>query len=131
MTTIAASMTTAALATMAVTLSTAANAAEPNAQPAITNAIYFDIPPQALETALIACAETAGVQILFRAELIKGRQSPGIKGLYNPAAAIAALLNTSGLRFEFSGARTVIVSAPANAEANSQAPSLPRSHSQN
>jgi len=38
------------------------------------------------------------------------RRSPGIRGSYLPGEAVAALLRNTGLRYEFSGARTVIVS---------------------
>lgn len=113
-----------------VSLSGAVIAGEPIERSASGSLKYFDIPPQALDTALIVCAEQAGVQILFRADLLKGRQSPGIKGLYDPAAAIAALLNSTGFRFEFSGARTVIVSAAPTGTRGVPQP-LPRNHSQN
>lgn len=72
---------------------------------------YFDIAPQPLASALIACAEQGGLQILFRAETLGERQSPGIKGSYAPAEAVAILLRNTGLRYEFSGGRTVIVGA--------------------
>lgn len=95
------------------------------AAPVTDEVHFFAIPPQALETALIAYAEQASVQILFRPDLLKGQQSPGINGAYKLSAAIAALLAGTDLTIEFVGVRTVLVGNP-DKTAKSGAPAQPR-----
>jgi iron complex outermembrane recepter protein len=90
------------------------------AEPAVdprpnTHLRFFDIPPQSLETALLAYAEQAGIQIMFRSELLQAQRSPGVRGVYDPLAAIVELLRSTGFEFQLVGDRTLIVSPAAAA----------------
>lgn len=78
---------------------------------------HFQIEPQPLASALLACAEQAGIQIAFRNEVLGNRWSSGIDGFYSPAQAVDALLINTGLHYEFSGKNTIVIpaaSAPGN-----------------
>jgi len=81
---------------------------------------HFQIGPQPLASALLACAEQAGIQIAFRNEALGNRWSSGIDGFYSPAQAVDALLRETGLRYEFSGKNTLVI--PAAAPARSASP---------
>jgi iron complex outermembrane receptor protein len=70
---------------------------------------FFAIPPQSLETALISCAEQAGLQIIFRTDLLKGYRSGGINGTYTVRAATTELLANTGFSLEFVGPRTAVI----------------------
>lgn len=72
---------------------------------------FFSIPPQLLSTALLAYAEQAGLQIIFRTDLLQGYRSPGIHGTYTIADATLALLAETGFSIEFVGPRTAVVAA--------------------
>lgn len=70
---------------------------------------FFSIPPQSLSTALLAYAEQAGLQIIFRTDLLQGYQSSGIHGTYTIADATLALLAETSFSLEFVGPRTAVV----------------------
>ncbi|WP_157385896.1 TonB-dependent siderophore receptor [Methylosarcina fibrata] len=55
-------------------------------------ALVFDIPPQALGTALNAFADAANVQLSYPGELAAGLKSPGVSGRYTPEQALQRLL---------------------------------------
>ncbi|MDO9104634.1 MAG: TonB-dependent receptor [Methylovulum sp.] len=55
----------------------------------------FNIPPQALGSALNAYADAANVQLSYPAALTEGKQSSGISGQYTPEQALRKLLGGS------------------------------------
>ncbi len=76
-------------------------------------AIAFHIPAQDLGSALTAFADKAGLRLLFRSDLVAGRRSPGLEGSYGREAALARLLQGTGLVYRFTRADTVTIAAPA------------------
>lgn len=87
--------------------------------------LRFEIPPQALSTALIAFGKQANVQVLTAAGAIAKLHSGGIRGPAAPAAALAALLQGSGLDYVFIDAGTVVVKPGAPSPAASESPHSP------
>ncbi|MFZ5609187.1 MAG: TonB-dependent receptor domain-containing protein [Pseudomonadota bacterium] len=69
----------------------------------------FDIAPQELSAALKAYADQAKVQMFYEQSLVAGRRSGGVSGAFPRDAALAAVLQGTGLAFAFSGDSTVIV----------------------
>lgn len=69
----------------------------------------FDIPPQALSSALDQFAEQGGVQFTAPGTLLHGLRTSGVHGDYAPAAALTAMLRNTGLTYRFIDPRTVAV----------------------
>tara|TARA_R110000782_G_scaffold34395_5_gene82191 strand:+ start:2038 stop:4563 length:2526 start_codon:yes stop_codon:yes gene_type:complete len=72
----------------------------------------FDIPAQALPTALNAFGRQAGVQITVDAALTQGRQAPAVNGVMTAAEALNRLLTGTGIIWTFSAPKTVALSRP-------------------
>ncbi|WP_164738519.1 TonB-dependent siderophore receptor [Aquabacter cavernae] len=75
-------------------------------------AIAFNIPAQDLGSALTVFADRAGLRLLFPSDLVAGRRTPGLSGAYTPDAAIARLLQGTGLVYRFTRSDTVTISGP-------------------
>jgi iron complex outermembrane receptor protein len=71
--------------------------------------VRFDIPAQALGTALLRFSEQARVQIVVANDLTKDLSAPTVKGELSATAALALLLQGSGLRYEVTGERTIAI----------------------
>lgn len=97
------------LALFAIAAAASAPGADGSAAPAEPR--HFQITPQPLASALLACAEQAGIQIVFRNEALGNRWSSGIDGWYSSAQAVDALLRDTGLHYEFSGKNTLVIPA--------------------
>lgn len=67
--------------------------------------IRFDIPPQLLVTALDAFGQRANLQILYKAQLIRGIRSPGVIGEYPAQEALEHLLEGTGLTASYADQR--------------------------
>jgi hypothetical protein len=82
--------------------------------------VRFDIPAQPLVTALRAYSEATGLAVLIDDSLTQGRQSPGVRGLFDPADALRELLAGTGLRAQYAahGGFTVIPDTRPGAETN-------------
>jgi hypothetical protein len=65
----------------------------------------FDIPAQALMTALRAYSERTGVSVLFDDSLVRNRRSPGVSGSYGPPEALQRLLDGTGLAAHYASPR--------------------------
>tara|TARA_A100001391_G_scaffold184201_1_gene151864 strand:- start:4894 stop:7200 length:2307 start_codon:yes stop_codon:yes gene_type:complete len=59
----------------------------------------LDIPTQPLDAALAELAEATGVQLLYDADITRGKQSPALRGDYPATEALQRLLAGSGLRY--------------------------------
>lgn len=70
------------------------------------NPVVLDVPTQDLGAALGELARKAGIQILFSADLVKGKRAPALKGSYSSEAALQALLAASGLEAKARGSGT-------------------------
>src|SRR5258708_25985166 len=77
------------------------------------NALAADIPSQSLAEALAACARQTGLQIVYVSEIVRGLQSKGAPAGLSPDAALARLLEGTGLRFELLNARSARIVAAA------------------
>ena len=66
-----------------------------------------DIPPQPLAGALAEFARQTGLQLVYVSQLAKARASKGARAGLAPAEALPALLEGTGLGFEFLNERTV------------------------
>ncbi|WP_288379200.1 Plug domain-containing protein, partial [uncultured Massilia sp.] len=79
----------------------------------------LDIPAGELKIALDQYAAQTGVQLLYRAEDVRARTSPGARGTMDAARALEALLAGTGLSVRRDGAGAVLVfrDAPAGAPA--------------
>lgn len=80
--------------------------------------VRFNIPAQALETALLAFSQQAGVQVVVANEAAKGLSSQGVRGQYAVTEALGVLLQGSGLRYRVTDDHTIAIQAT-KAEASS------------
>jgi iron complex outermembrane receptor protein len=69
----------------------------------------FSIPPQPMSSALMDLGRQADVQILASSSAIAGRYSTGVSGRFKFEAALARLLDGTGLDYEVIGKRTIVV----------------------
>ena len=84
------------------------------AGPPATPRLAVDIAPQPLNQALAAFGEQTGLQLFYVAAIAKTRSSKGATAGLAPVEALAALLEGTGLEFEFVNDRAVrIFPAPA------------------
>src|SRR6185437_6771 len=70
---------------------------------------HFDISPQRLPSAMLRYSEQSGVQVTSPAELLAGRDSPGVKGALSGQRALSQLLAGTGLEFEVVDDTTVAI----------------------
>jgi iron complex outermembrane receptor protein len=79
------------------------------AQLAQAGEMRFDIPPQALSTALRQFSQVTQLELSFDAALTQGLRSQGLTGTYAPEPALQQLLAGTGLRYRFASAKTVVL----------------------
>src|SRR5687767_3324752 len=72
-------------------------------------AVEFNIPPQSLDSALLAFSEQADVQLSVAAGGVAGIRTAGVKGELSAEEGLAALLQNTGLKFTAIGKRTYSV----------------------
>jgi hemoglobin/transferrin/lactoferrin receptor protein len=77
--------------------------------------IAHKIPGGALGTAISRFGDTAGLQILYPADLVRGKTTDGISGQLTSEQALDRLLDGTGLSYRFTGANTVTIVNPAAA----------------
>lgn len=65
--------------------------------------VEFDIPPQALGSALREFGRQADIQVLYRPEEVRNKRSSAIKGKLEPNQAITELLRGTGASVDFQG----------------------------
>lgn len=99
----------------ALMLGTALPLAGPLAAPAVAQttgqAVAFDIPAQPLASAIIEFANATGYQVLVDDRVAAGRTSAPVQSMMTPRAALARMLEGTGLVYEFVNRRTVSLSA--------------------
>ncbi|OLF52111.1 TonB-dependent receptor [Pseudomonas chlororaphis] len=81
----------------------AAQAGAVTSAQAAQNHLMFDIPAQALDSAVLAFAEQAGLQVLFDSQRLKGLRSSPLKGSYNVQEGLARLLGNAPVEYRFTG----------------------------
>lgn len=74
---------------------------------ATTSTLAFNIAPQSLNTAVLAFADRAGLQVFYDADRLRGLRSSGVQGTYSREQAIAQLLQGTGVSYRFTDATTV------------------------
>ncbi|TXH37005.1 MAG: TonB-dependent receptor [Rhodospirillaceae bacterium] len=90
-----------------------------------TTARQFDIPAQALASALVAYSDVTGIQFFFDSSLARGLQSPGVSGSMKAEDALRQLLAGTGMTYRFTNAGTVTLEKlPAQQGALNLAPVL-------
>lgn len=65
--------------------------------------IRFDIPAQSLDSAVLAFAEQAKVQVFFDSRKLVGLRSEGLRGEHSAQDGLAILLHGNPVRYQFSG----------------------------
>jgi iron complex outermembrane recepter protein len=94
---------------MGAMLSTAAHPCFAASNPANRAPISFSMPSQDMESALLAFAKTANIQLIINTSELKGLTAPAIVGRYTPAEALAHLLRASVLDFKWTGPNTLAI----------------------
>jgi len=65
------------------------------------------IPPQDLNSAILAFADGAGIQVFYDVEKLRGLRTQGVRGRYSAEQALRLLLAGTGVTNRFTGADTV------------------------
>ncbi|MDE1145818.1 MAG: TonB-dependent siderophore receptor [Azospirillaceae bacterium] len=73
---------------------------------------HFDIPAQALATAVNAFGRQAGMQVTAEADVVADVQVPALSGDYQPADALNRLLAGTGVTWRQAGGTFVLMRAP-------------------
>ncbi|WP_372362098.1 TonB-dependent siderophore receptor [Xanthomonas sp. NCPPB 1325] len=71
----------------------------------------FDVPEDALSSALLRFGTQSGLQFNVDSRLTDGKRTGGIRGRYSIETGLSQLLTGSGLTFRFTGPRTVLIEA--------------------
>jgi len=70
---------------------------------------HFDIAPQQLPSALLQFSEQSGIQVTSPGQLVEGKRSAGVIGIFSPGTALALLLKDTALEFDAVDGRTVVI----------------------
>ncbi len=87
-------------------------AQEQPARSARTGSQAFSIPAGALGSAIMRFGDSANLQVLYPADLVRGKSTAGVSGTLLREAALAQLLAGSGLAYRFTDANTVTIFDP-------------------
>ena len=88
-------------------------------------AVDFDIPPQALASALTQFSTQSGVQVVAAAGGLGSVRSPGVRGRFKPQAGLELLLRGTPYIEQSIGERTVVVTGRGSADGAPADGSLP------
>lgn len=83
--------------------------------------ITYAVPAGPLGSAITRFGERSGLQILYPADLVRGKQSPGVSGNLTADEALSRLLSGSGLTYQYTAANTVTI-VPISTGASGVAP---------
>ena len=75
----------------------------------LSETLAFDIPPQALQEALIKYSAQSRVQVTGAADIINGKASAGVSGTFPARLALTRLLQGTDLTYEVINENTVII----------------------
>lgn len=73
--------------------------------------IDYSIPAGPLAETLNRFADVSRLQLIYDASIARGLRSPGVNGRRSPQAALGEILAGTGVRYSFSGERTVVLTA--------------------
>lgn len=113
----------AALALLASTAILAAPAMLPPAQAQVSTTIDYSISAGSLGTAISRFGDRSDLQLLYQADLVRGRTTAGVSGRMTPAEALSRLLAGTGLGYSFTDPRTVTITDRAAAAPEGALPS--------
>jgi hypothetical protein len=86
--------------------------------PLLASAANIMIPAQPLGSSLQELAKQSGIQIIFFSKLVEGQQAPALNGSFEPAAAVAILLEGTDLMYQVLNDRAMqIIAKPLAAAA--------------
>ncbi len=93
------------------------------APPAQARSVTYslDIPPQPLDVALQRLALVSQHKLLYKSELVEGRNSVALKGQYTAEEAVQTLLSATNLTYEITPASVVLIRSKETANAASDA----------
>ena len=69
----------------------------------------FNIEAGFLEEALDNYSEVTGIKTVYLNELVEGKKSPGVQGIYSPEAAVKKILKGTGLTYQVTAENTVVL----------------------
>ncbi len=78
----------------------------------------FTIEAQSLDSALKAFAFQSQREVFFTADLTRGKRSPGISGKYSDLDALNAILAGTGLTYDITASKAILVRSPAASPAS-------------
>ncbi|HWD12643.1 TonB-dependent receptor [Pseudochrobactrum sp. sp1633] len=73
------------------------------------NSVTYSIPAGSLGTVISGFGDSSNLQILYPADLVRGKTSPGLSGTMSRQEALSRLLTGTGLRYNFTNANTVTI----------------------
>lgn len=74
--------------------------------------VKYSIPAGPLDNALTRFGAASGVQVLYSSSITRGIRSPGVSGDLSSAAAAGRLLAGTGLTYQFTGPRSIVITDP-------------------
>ena len=74
-----------------------------------TGSVHFDIPAEDLGTALTDVARLSHQEVVFNADLTRGRQAPALQGVFSPEQALQQLLAGTGLSARVAANGSIVV----------------------
>lgn len=89
---------------------TTTSQAQPSPEPK-GREMRFDLPSQSLKEALASFDQVTGLSVFFPSELIDGRVSSAVQGIYAPTAALEILLKGSGLIMKYVASDALVLIA--------------------
>ncbi len=121
-------MSTNAIFPAALAVAAIMSCAAPAAAASLDAPITFNIPAQALDTAILAYSRQSGLQVVSSAPLLDRKSTAGVQGVRTPAQALKELLRTSNLTFTVAGQQTITIlpAPPVDARALVRAAPAPR-----
>lgn len=69
--------------------------------------VAFDIPAQALDRAVLAYADQAGIQVVFDSDSLSGLSSSAVQGQFSPSDGLSRLLADTPVSYRFVGPQQV------------------------
>jgi outer membrane receptor for ferric coprogen and ferric-rhodotorulic acid len=69
----------------------------------------FNIEAGVLEDALDNYSEVTGIKTVYLNELVAGKKSPGVQGIYSPEDAVQKILKGTGLTYQVTAENTVVL----------------------
>ena len=78
--------------------------------------VAFDIPAQSLNSAILAFADRAGIQVFYDTSRVSGLNSAGVSGRYSNEEALTRLLAGTGVSYSFTGSNRVSLTVPSTAD---------------